>query len=121
MADRKLHLAVSGIVVLVGLLAAPFLHAEEKGKDDFDIYKLRVDAGWYYSDPTGSIHGSNDSGSIDLNKDLGFNSYPTFSGKVDWKFTRKIIFTLRSFHSIPHARRYLTEQLRFRGRRSMLD
>ena len=89
MTGRKPHIAVSGIIVLVSLLAAPFLHAEEKGKDDFDIYKLRVDAGWYYSDPTGSIHGSNDSGSIDLNKDLGFNSYPTFSGKVDWKFTRK--------------------------------
>ena len=89
MAGRKLHIAISGIIVLVGLFNAPLLQAEEKGKDDFDVYKLRVDAGWYYSDPTGSIHGSNDSGSIDLNKDLGFNSYPTFSGKVDWKFTRK--------------------------------
>jgi hypothetical protein len=89
MTGTKLRIAISGIVVFASLLAASFSRAEEKGKDDFDIYKIRIDAGWYYSDPTGSIHGSNDSGSIDLNKDLGFESYPTFSGKVDWKFTRK--------------------------------
>lgn len=89
MTGRKFHIAISGIVVFAGLLVAPRLNAQEKGKEDFDSYKLRVDAGFFYSDPTGSIHGSNDSGSIDLTKDLGFESYPTFSGKVDWKFTRK--------------------------------
>jgi hypothetical protein len=87
MTGRKLHVAISWIVVFACLLVAPCVHAAEK--EDFDAYKLRVDAGWYYSNPTGSIHGSNDSGSVDLNKDLGFESYPTFSGKVDWKFTRK--------------------------------
>jgi hypothetical protein len=89
MTGGKLHIVISGIVVFASLLVAPCLHAQEKGKEDFDNYKLRVDAGWFYSDPTGSIHGSNDSGSIDLTKDLGFESYPTFSGRVDWKFTRK--------------------------------
>jgi hypothetical protein len=90
MTGRKFHIVISRIaIVVVGLLASSSLHAEEKGKDDFDIYKLRVDAGWFYSNPSGSVHGSNDSGSVDLNKDLGFESYPTFSGKVDWKFTRK--------------------------------
>jgi hypothetical protein len=87
MTGRKLHVAISWIAVFACLLVAPCVHAAEK--EDFDAYKLRVDAGWYYSNPTGSIHGSNDSGSVDLNKDLGFESYPTFSGKVDWKFTRK--------------------------------
>jgi hypothetical protein len=89
MIGRKLHIAISGIVVFASLLVAPCLQAQEKGKEDFDSYKLRVDAGWFYVDPTGSIHGSNDSGSVDLTKDLGFESYPTFSGRVDWKFTRK--------------------------------
>jgi hypothetical protein len=51
--------------------------------------KLPIDAGFYYSNPTGSLLGASDTGSIDLNKGLGFNSYPTFSRKVDWKFTRK--------------------------------
>ncbi len=89
MAAQKFHIAMYKVLVVVGLLAASYLHAAETPKEDFDAYKLRVDAGWFYSDPTGTIHGANDSGSIDINKDLGFNSYPTFSGKVDWKFTRK--------------------------------
>jgi hypothetical protein len=75
------------MVLLARLLAGSYLHGQEK--EDFDAYKLRIDAGWYYSNPTGSIHGASDNDTIDLTKDLGFNSYPTFSGKVDWKFTRK--------------------------------
>jgi hypothetical protein len=73
--------------LFASLSAAAFSQTTEK--EDFDAYKLRIDAGWYYSNPTGSIQGASDTGSIDLNKDLGFSSYPTFSGKVDWKFTRK--------------------------------
>jgi hypothetical protein len=103
MAHRKLHTAFSGMVLLTSLSVVAFSQTIEK--DDFDSYKLRVDAGWLYSDPTGTLHGSNDSGSINLNKDLGVNSYPTFSGKVDWKFTRKTISTSPSFHSISRAKR----------------
>jgi hypothetical protein len=73
--------------LLAILSAAAFSQTTEK--KDFDAYKLRIDAGWYYSNPTGSIQGASDTGSIDLVKDLGFTSYPTFSGKVDWKFTSK--------------------------------
>jgi hypothetical protein len=75
------------MAVAASLSAPAFSQAIEK--EDFDAYKLRIDTGFYYSNPTGSIHGASDTGSIDLTKDLGFNSYPTFSGKVDWKFTRK--------------------------------
>jgi hypothetical protein len=83
--------SASSAVVLLACFLVPYLHAEDKTdtKEDFDTYKLRVDAGWYYSNPTGSLHGANDTGSVDLQKDLGFESYSTFSGKVDWKFTRK--------------------------------
>jgi hypothetical protein len=87
MTRRKLHTALSGMVLFASLTTVAFSQKTEK--EDFDAYKLRIDAGFYYSNPSGSIHGSNDSGSVDLNKDLGFESYPTFSGKVDWKFTRK--------------------------------
>jgi hypothetical protein len=84
---------VSGFVVFTSLLVAPYSHAagtgNDNGKDDYDIYKLRINTDWFYSNPTGSIHGSDDADSVDLQKDLGFNSYSTFSGKVDWKFTRK--------------------------------
>jgi hypothetical protein len=85
------HRALSAVLVMACLSATPHLRASDKSdtKEDFDTYKLRVDAGWYYSNPTGSLHGANDTGSVDLQKDLGFESYSTFSGKVDWKFTRK--------------------------------
>ena len=81
--------ALSAVVLLACLSATPYLYAQENQDEDFDTYKLRVDAGWYYSKPTGTLHGANDSDSIDLNKDLNFQNYSTFSGKVDWKFTRK--------------------------------
>lgn len=87
MTRLKLRAQLAGIVLFVSLSGAVFSQAQEK--EDFDTYKLRIDAGWFYSNPSGSIHGENDTGSIDLQKDLGFNSYSTFAGKVDWKFTRK--------------------------------
>jgi hypothetical protein len=87
MMRRKLCTGLSGMVLIASLSTAAFSQVVER--EDFDAYKLRIDAGWYYSNPSGNILGSNDTGSVDLNKDLGFNSYPTFSGKVDWKFTRK--------------------------------
>ena len=40
-----------------------------------------------------------ENGTIDINKDLSFNSYSTFSGLVDWKFTRKnhLVFPVSPF------------------------
>jgi hypothetical protein len=89
MTQRKLQIALSGMVLFAGVTTAAFSQVADK--EDFDNYHLRIDTGWYYSDPSGSLHGSasTDNASIDFNKDLGFNSYSTFSGKADWKFTRK--------------------------------
>jgi hypothetical protein len=86
---RKLLNVVSGMVLFAGVTATAFSQVADK--EDFDNYHLRIDTAWYYSDPTGTIHGSatTDNGTIDLNKDLGFSSYSTFAGKADWKFTRK--------------------------------
>jgi hypothetical protein len=87
MTRRKPYVLLLGIALFASLSVAALSQVVEK--EDFDAYKLRIDTGFFYSDPTGSIHGASDTGSIDLTKDLGFSSYPTFSGKVDWKFTRK--------------------------------
>jgi len=87
MKHRKLRTILSGIALFATLATAPSLHAAEH--EDWDTYKLRIDAGWYYVSPSGNFHASNDSSTIDLNKDLGFGNYSTFAGKADWKFTRK--------------------------------
>ncbi len=63
------------------------LHAADN--EDFDAYHVKVSVYWFRSSPSGQIEGSADSGAIDLQKDLGFNTYSTVLGKVDWKFTRK--------------------------------
>lgn len=58
-------------------------------QEEFDQYKIRFDAGWFYSNPTGTIRAQGDTYPVDLVKDLNFSSYSTFAGKVDWKFTHK--------------------------------
>jgi hypothetical protein len=72
---------------LLLLLAAPGLFAADN--EDFDTYKLRIDGFWFYSNPSGNFQGSSSSSTIDVNSDLGFNSYSTVSAFLDWKFTRK--------------------------------
>ena len=39
--------------------------------------------------PYGTLQDATTGGIINLRKDLAFSSYSTFSGKLDWKFTRK--------------------------------
>src|ERR1700760_442335 len=69
-------------------LTAPLVHAADD-TDDLDQYKLRVAGFWFYSNPSGTFQGSGSNDVIDIDKDLGFNSYSTVGGYVDWKFTRK--------------------------------
>ncbi len=76
------------LAIFTVLVAAPLLHAGDDS-EDFDTYKLRVDTFWFYSNPSGNFQGSGSTDHIDINQDLGFNSYSTFAGLVDWKFTRK--------------------------------
>ena len=81
---------LAGVAALMFVLAVPSLAQSE----EFDVYKIRIDGFWAYSSPSGSIQGSADTGTVDLQKDLGFNSYSTFVAKIDWKFTRKNHFYL---------------------------
>lgn len=92
---RHYHLRWATLAVAMGILfvlgAAPQLSAGDKNKsdDEFDQYKLRVDGFWFYSMPSGDFQGSSSSDVIDINKDLAFNNYSSFSGFVDWHFTHK--------------------------------
>ncbi|MGD0930740.1 MAG: hypothetical protein ABR902_08825 [Candidatus Korobacteraceae bacterium] len=76
------------LAIFTVIVAVPLLHAGDDS-DAYDVYKLRVDGFWFYSNPSGNFQGSGSTDQIDINHDLGFNSYSTFAGLVDWKFTRK--------------------------------
>lgn len=51
--------------------------------------RVRIGGFWFYSTPTGSFQDTTTGDVINLHKDFGFGSYSTFSGRLDWKFTRK--------------------------------
>ena len=59
--------------------------------DEVDPDRLHVRANWWFSLPSGYFRSSANEGGdqIDLHRDLGFGSYSTFSGNVDWRFARK--------------------------------
>jgi hypothetical protein len=75
------------LILFVLAAAVPLLHAQTDA--DFDEYKIRIAGYWFYSNPTGTLQDATSGNIIDLHKDFGFSSYSTFTGKVDWKFTRK--------------------------------
>jgi hypothetical protein len=85
------------VAVMIAFLAVvvSVSHAQKANSDEeFDTYKLRVSAFMFYSNPAGDVQGSHDADMIDLEKDFNFNSYSTFTGKADWKFTHKNHFYL---------------------------
>ena len=70
-----------------------------------------------YSTPTGSLQGSatTDIGSIDLEKDLHFQPYSTFFGKLDWKFTHKNHFYVFGTHLTSSQETVLGRTITFDG------
>jgi hypothetical protein len=77
-------------LVLALLLCAGLPHLVwAQPSDDFDQYRLRIDAAWLYNYPSGSVKAQGDTLPLDFSQDLHFPSFSTFTGKVDWKFTRK--------------------------------
>ena len=78
---------IFSLCLLCLITVVPKLSAQ--ANDEFDSYKVRLGGFWTYSNPSGTFQGSSDTGSVDVQEDLGFNSYSTFAGKLDWKFTHK--------------------------------
>jgi hypothetical protein len=77
------------VALAILIFWGPRAQAGAKEQEDYDAYKLRFDLFWFYSLPSGSFTSRGNTGFLDLQSDIDFNSYSTFSGKVDWKFTRK--------------------------------
>jgi hypothetical protein len=103
------------LVVAVLTAFSTVFAARALGQEDFDEYKLRLDTFWFYSNPSGTIQGQGDTVPIDLVKDLNFNTYSTFSGKVDWKFTRKNHFYVAISPFYTSRQTTLVEDITFRG------
>ena len=94
---RLLFLTLFGVII-----AVPQLRAADQ--DDFDAYTVRVDAFWFNARPAGVFHGTRGDGSFNLQQDIHFNTYTTFTGSVDWKFTRKnhLLFGITPFDRTKH-------------------
>lgn len=75
------------IVSLPFLAAFPLLRAQDA--NDLDNYKWRVDGDWWYSHPSGYFGLNATNNYFDINKDFGFGSYSTFTGRLDWHFAHK--------------------------------
>jgi len=108
----KAGLRVSTILLLV-TAGAPLLRAQND--TEFDSYKARISAFLFYSNPSGNVQGSSDATSVDLSKDFGFNSYSTFTGKADWKFTHKNHFYLVGSNYQQVRQRVLARTIEFQG------
>jgi hypothetical protein len=78
---------LSFLCCALGFLA----RSEAQSAEEFDHYHVKFEGDWVYATPTGALQGSasTDLGPIDLVKDLHFETYSTFFGKLDWKFTHK--------------------------------
>ena len=75
------------ILLLLVAMSGACLSAQEEG--DFDAHSFRFDGFWFYSQPSGSFHGTGSQGRFDLQRDAEFNSYHTGASRIEWKFTRK--------------------------------
>src|SRR5262249_243740 len=77
------------LLVFACLFVVAAMDASAQENEDFEAYTLRFDGFWYYSQPSGSFHGTGSQGRFDLQRDVNFNSYNTAATKIDWKFTHK--------------------------------
>jgi len=106
---------LSFCLVFLGLIAiAPQMRAADNS-EDYDSYKLRFDAYWFYVQPSGTFFGTRGNGSFNLNSDVNFQTYSTITGKIDWKFTRKnhLFFAAIPFE---HSRSFVTNRsINFQG------
>jgi hypothetical protein len=118
--NKRLSTSFAAIALLALLSSASPLHSQAVSQEEFDSYKLRIDTDWFYVNPSGQLraqtNGTQDTGApIDFSKDLGFSTYSTFYGKVDWHFKRKqhLYIALAPFN-ISHQR-VLTRTFTFQG------
>jgi hypothetical protein len=75
------------LLLLLLIVSTISLHAQDR--EDLDAHTIRFDGFWFYSQPSGSFHGTGSQGLLNFQSDVHFNSYSTGVGRIDWKFTHK--------------------------------
>ena len=109
--NRCVGVGMIGFASYLALVSA----ARAQDTQDLDAYKLRVTAVWWFSTPTGSFTGKDNSGTFSINRDFGFGDYSTFSGTLDWRFKRKH-HLLFGFSPVTSSRRVmLSRSVEFQG------
>jgi hypothetical protein len=113
--DSRTFLRFIPLAFLLVFLLTPAAVRAQKS-EEFDAYKMRLDAFWFYSSPSGSIRGNAGTDiPIDFHRDLGFETYPTFYGTVDWKFTHKNHFYITISPFWTSRQTTLNRQIVFKG------
>ena len=82
------------VLFCFSLAALPPVRAQDA--NDLDNYKWRVDGDWWYSYPSGYFGENQTNNYFNINRDFGFGSYSTFTGKLDWHFAHKHHFLPQS-------------------------
>jgi hypothetical protein len=100
------------VILLAVLIITPSLYAQN---EDFDKYKIRIDGFWFYSSPTVTMTGEGHNGFVDFDRNFGFDTYSTFAGKIDWKFTRKNHFYVTGSPFSQSRQVVLSQTVNFRG------
>ena len=112
--NSRLHLISAHwlVILLAALIITPSLHAQN---EDFDKYEIRIEGFWFYSSPTVTMTGEGRNGFVDFDRDFGFDTYSTFAGKFDWKFTRKNHFYVTGSPFDQSHQVVLNRTVNFRG------
>lgn len=77
-----------GLLMFLPIAGSRLLGAQGEDSDP-DAHTFRFGGFWFYSQPSGSFHGTGTQGRLDIERDMQLNSYSTGSLRVEWKFTRK--------------------------------
>ncbi len=85
----QLPLRPQNLVLLLFLPLLSVVNLRAQDKEDLDAHTIRLDGFWFYSQPSGSFHGTGSRGLLDFQSEVHFNSYSTGVGRIDWKFTHK--------------------------------
>lgn len=76
-AHRGKHWPVTSArnVGLLPLILAATTHLCAQVQEDLDAHTFRINGFWFYSNPSGSFHGTGSQGRFDLERDAHFESY----------------------------------------------